>query len=109
MDEISHYEEALVQYGYERISQIPGVQILGPQKPHASVISFVMDCAHPHDIGQILDEEGIAIRAGHHCAQPIMDRYGISSSARASFAVYNTVDEIEQLVRAIYKVKEIFE
>jgi len=108
MHEIYHYESALVQYAYEILSQIPGVHILGPKKPRAGVVSFTMDCAHPHDIGQILDEEGIAIRAGHHCAQPIMERYGISSTARASFAVYNTVDEIDQLAEAIYKVQEIF-
>jgi len=109
MHEICHYEDALIQYAYENLSRIPGVHILGPKKPRAGVISFTMDCAHPHDIGQILDEEGIAIRAGHHCAQPIMERYGLSSTARASFAVYNTVDEIDRLVNAIYKVQEIFQ
>jgi len=109
MYEICHYEDALIQYAYESLSHIPGVHILGPKKPRAGVISFTMDCAHPHDIGQILDEEGIAIRAGHHCAQPIMERYGLSSTARASFAVYNTVDEIDRLVNAIYKVQEIFQ
>lgn len=109
MHEVCHYEESLVQYAYESLSQIPGVHIWGPKKPRAGVVSFTMDCAHPHDIGQILDEEGIAIRAGHHCAQPIMDRYGLSSTARASFAVYNTVDEVNQLVKAIHKVQEIFQ
>ena len=109
MHEICHYEDALIQYAYEKLSHIAGVHILGPKKPRAGVISFTMDCAHPHDIGQILDEEGIAIRAGHHCAQPIMERYGLSSTARASFAVYNTVDEIDRLVNAIYKVQEIFQ
>ncbi len=109
MKEICHYESALVRYAYDRLSQITGVHILGPKEPRAGVVSFTMDCAHPHDIGQILDEEGIAIRAGHHCAQPIMDRYGLSSTARASFAVYNTVDEIDRLVEGIYKVQEIFQ
>ncbi|HOL19536.1 MAG TPA: cysteine desulfurase [Candidatus Hydrogenedens sp.] len=109
MQKIFDYEEVLIQYAMRTIDEIPGVRILGPKEHHTGVISFIMDSAHPHDIGQILDEEGIAIRAGHHCAQPIMERYGVSSTARASFAVYNVIDEIDALIKAIYKIKEIFE
>lgn len=108
MQNISMYEEALVSYAYQALSEIPGVNIVGPYEPRTGVLSFTMDCAHPHDISQILDEEGIAIRAGHHCAQPLMDRLGVSATARASFAVYNSLEDIDALVRALYKVREVF-
>ncbi len=108
MQNIWLYEESLINYAYIKLSEIPGIKILGPQSPRAGVISFVLDCAHPHDISQILDEEGIATRAGHHCAQPIMDRFGIPAATRASFAVYNSPEEVDLLVKALYKVREIF-
>lgn len=108
MQNICLYEESLINYAYMKLSEIPGIKILGPQSPRAGVISFVLDCAHPHDISQILDEEGIATRAGHHCAQPIMDRFGIPATTRASFAVYNSPEEVDLLVKALYKVREIF-
>jgi len=101
------YENELLRYGTERLLEIPGLKIIGTAKEKASVISFVLEGIHPHDIGTILDYEGIAIRTGHHCAQPVMQRYGIPATARASFAFYNTKDEIDVLVKAIYKVKEV--
>ncbi len=104
---IGEYERQLLSYATERLSAIPGVRIIGTAKDKAAVVSFVMDGIHPHDIGTILDAEGIAIRTGHHCAQPVMQRFGIPATARASFAFYNTNDEIDMLVKGIYKVKEI--
>jgi cysteine desulfurase/selenocysteine lyase len=84
------------------------VRLVGTAKEKAAVLSFVMDAAHPHDIGTILDREGIAIRTGHHCTQPVMQRFGIPATARASFSLYNTKEEIDALVFGIRKVKEIF-
>ena len=86
---------------------MPGVRIIGQARAKTSVLSFVMDGMHPHDIGTVLDNEGIAIRTGQHCAQPVMDRYGIASTARASFAFYNTRADVEALVRALHKAKEL--
>ena len=86
---------------------MPGVRIIGQARQKTSVLSFVMDGIHPHDIGTVLDNEGVAIRTGQHCAQPVMDRYGIVSTARASFAFYNTAADVDALVRALHKVKEL--
>ena len=102
------YEAELLRYATERISAIEGVRIIGTAKNKASVLSFVIDDIHPHDIGTILDQEGIAVRAGHHCAQPVMQRFNVPATARASFAFYNTKDEIDVLARTIEKVIEIF-
>ena len=82
--------------------------LIGTAKEKAGVISFVVEGVHPHDVGTILDQEGIAIRTGHHCSQPVMERFGIPATARASFAVYNTFEEIDALVRGIGKVREVF-
>jgi cysteine desulfurase/selenocysteine lyase len=87
---------------------VDGLTIVGTAKEKAGVISFTLDGIHPHDIGTILDTEGIAIRTGHHCAQPVMQRFGIPATARASFAFYNTKEEVDILVQGINKVKEIF-
>ncbi|MCH7606586.1 MAG: cysteine desulfurase, partial [Chloroflexi bacterium] len=108
MDRIVAYEQDLLEYGTECLSEIGGLRIIGAAKEKAGVLSFVMDAAHPHDIGTILDAEGIAIRTGHHCAQPLMDRFGIAATARASLAFYNTKDEIDALVKGIDRVNEIF-
>ena len=83
------------------MAAVPGVRLVGTAAKKASVVSFVMDGVHPHDIGTIVDREGVAIRTGHHCAQPVMDRYGIPATARASFAMYNTLDEVDALVSAL--------
>ena len=108
MDRIDNYEHGLLEYGTECLSGIDGVNIVGNAPGKASVLSFVMDCAHPHDIGTILDTEGVAIRTGHHCAQPLMNRYGVPATARASLSFYNTRDEVDLLVKAIDRVIEVF-
>ena len=102
------YEHELLRYATERITAIEGVRIIGTAREKASVLSFVIDEIHPHDIGTILDQEGIAVRAGHHCAQPVMQRFKIPATARASFAFYNTKEEVDVLARTIEKVIEIF-
>ncbi len=102
------YEAELLRYATEKVSAIEGVRIIGTAKNKASVLSFVIDDIHPHDIGTILDQEGIAIRAGHHCAQPVMQRFKVPATARASFAFYNTKQEIDVLARTIERVIEIF-
>src|SRR5687767_14905301 len=102
------HEAELLRYATQKISAIEGVRIIGTARNKASVLSFVIDDIHPHDIGTILDQEGIAVRAGHHCAQPVMQRFHVPATARASFAFYNTKDEIDMLARTIEKVIEIF-
>ena len=102
------HEAELLRYATERISAIEGVRIIGTARNKASVLSFVIDDIHPHDIGTILDQEGIAVRAGHHCAQPVMQRFNVPATARASFAFYNTKEEIDVLARTIERVIEIF-
>jgi cysteine desulfurase / selenocysteine lyase len=105
---VNAHEHNLLVKVTDALSEIPGVRIIGTAREKAGVVSFVMDDVHPHDIGTILDQEGIAVRTGHHCAQPVMLRYGIPATVRASFAVYNTKAEIEALIRGIYRVKEVF-
>jgi len=107
-EQAAAYEHELLRYATERVSAIEGVRIIGTAKRKASVLSFVIDGIHPHDIGTILDQEGIAVRAGHHCAQPVMQRFNVPATARASFAFYNTKEEIDVLARTIEKVIEIF-
>lgn len=102
------YEQELLAYATAKISAIEGVRIIGTAHEKASVLSFVIEGVHPHDIGTILDQEGIAVRAGHHCAQPVMQRFKVPATARASFAFYNTKEEADALARAIEKVIEVF-
>ena len=101
------HEDSLLAYATELVAAVPGVRLIGQARAKTSVLSFVMDGIHPHDIGTVLDNEGVAIRTGQHCAQPVMDRYGIVSTARASFAFYNTAADVEALVRALHKAKEL--
>ena len=108
MENIAEHERELLSYATEKVSAIPGIRVVGTAKEKTGVLSFVMEGIHPHDIGTILDQEGIAIRTGHHCAQPLMDRYGIDATARASFGIYNTKQEVDALVRGIEKVREVF-
>ena len=108
MGRISAYEQALLKYGAERLESIEGVRLIGTAQDKGGVLSFYMESAHPHDIGTILDAEGIAVRTGHHCAQPVMARYGIPATVRASLAFYNTTDDIDALVKAIDRVIEVF-
>jgi len=105
---VTAYEHELLAHATEALSTIPGVRIIGTAKEKASVVSFVMDGVHAHDIGTVLDHEGIAIRAGHHCAMPVMQRFGVPATARASLAFYNTRAEVDALVRGIHKVIEMF-
>ncbi|HEX6283320.1 MAG TPA: cysteine desulfurase [Pyrinomonadaceae bacterium] len=107
-EQAAAHEAELLRYATARISAIEGVRIIGTAKEKASVLSFVIDDIHPHDIGTILDQEGIAVRAGHHCAQPVMQRFNVPATARASFAFYNTKEEVDVLARTIERVIEIF-
>jgi len=109
IDAIAAHEQHLLDYATAQLSEVPGLRIIGSASHKAAVVSFVMEGVHPHDIGTILDREGVAIRAGHHCAQPLMQRYGLPATARASFAVYNTHEEVDKLAAAIHKVKELFD
>jgi len=106
-DAIAAHEAALLEEATSALEAIPGVRIVGTARRKASVLSFVMDGIHPHDIGTVVDREGVAIRTGHHCAQPVMDRLGIPATARASFAMYNTHDEVQALASAVRRVKTL--
>lgn len=108
LDAVARYEHDLLAYATEAVSSVPGLRIIGTARHKASILSFVLDGIHPHDIGTILDQEGVAIRAGHHCAQPLMQRFGVPATARASLALYNTKEEVDTLVRALEKVREVF-
>jgi cysteine desulfurase/selenocysteine lyase len=108
MPNIAEYEKDLLSYAEKKLSRIEGVRIIGTASQKASVISFVIDGVHPHDVGTILDREGIAVRTGHHCAQPVMDRFNLPATTRASLAFYNTKQEIDRLAGGIAKVKELF-
>jgi cysteine desulfurase/selenocysteine lyase len=105
---ISQHEQELLAYATALVSDVPGVRLIGTAQRKASVISFVMDEVHPHDIGTIVDREGVAIRTGHHCAQPVMERFGVPATARASLAMYNTREDVDALGRALRRVREVF-
>jgi len=109
LDRIAAYEKELLDYATEQVGSLSGVRLIGTAAEKAGVLSFVIDEIHPHDIGTILDQEGVAIRACHHCAQPAMKFFGVPATARASFAFYNTKAEVDALVAAIAKVKQVFE
>ncbi len=108
LNRIAAYETDLLAYGTELLSAIPGLRIIGTAKEKAGVLSFVLDGIHAHDVGTILDHEGIAIRAGHHCAMPVMKRFGVPATARASLAFYNTREELDALAKGLHKVIEVF-
>ena len=108
IEQVAEYEKDVLRNALESISEIPGVKIIGKAANRAGVISFMIDGVHPHDAGTIMDQEGIAVRAGHHCAQPVMDFFKIPATIRASFALYNTFDEVDALVNGIHRVREIF-
>ena len=110
MDAIHAYEQELVDYVLPKLQAIEGLTVYGPQetKEHSGVIAFNLDGLHPHDVATALDYEGVAVRAGHHCAQPLIHHLGISSAARASFYIYNTKEDCDKLVEAIEKTKEFF-
>jgi cysteine desulfurase / selenocysteine lyase len=108
MEAVAVNEHGLLEYATDAISAVPGVRLIGTAREKAAVVSFVLDGVHPHDVGTILDQEGIAVRAGHHCAQPVMDRFGVPATVRASLGLYNTREEIDTLVAGLHKVSEVF-
>jgi len=108
LDRIARHEKQVLAYGTRRLLEIPGLRLVGTAKEKEGILSFVLEGIHPHDVGTILDQEGIAIRTGHHCAQPLMERFGVPATARASLALYNTVEEMDALARGIEKVREVF-
>jgi cysteine desulfurase/selenocysteine lyase len=108
LDAVANHEQDLLTYATEAISAIPGVKIIGTAEEKASVLSFLVGSVHPHDVGTILDRQGIAVRAGHHCAQPVMDHFGVPATARASFGVFNTREEADRLAAGIARVLEVF-
>jgi cysteine desulfurase/selenocysteine lyase len=108
MDRIAAYEADLLAYATEKVRRVPGIRIIGTAREKAGVLSFVLEGVHPHDIGTFLDREGVAVRTGQHCCQPVMDRYEVMATTRASFAFYNTREEIDALVAALHKVAEVF-
>ena len=107
-DFVHEQEKVLLEYALERLATVPGLQIIGSAESRASVVSFTVDGIHAHDIGTIVDQEGVAIRTGHHCTQPIMDFFGVPATARASFAFYNTVEEVDTLTKALMEAREVF-
>jgi cysteine desulfurase/selenocysteine lyase len=109
LESVAAHEADLLASATDAVLEVPGVRLVGSAQHKASVLSFVMDGVHPHDIGTILDTEGVAVRAGHHCAQPVMARYGVSATVRASFGMYNTAREIDALVAGLKKVREVFD
>jgi cysteine desulfurase / selenocysteine lyase len=108
LDRINDYERDLVAYGTDALSQIPGLRLTGTAPHKAGILAFVLDGVHPHDVGTILDRDGIAIRTGHHCCQPLMDRLGVPATARASLALYNTREEVDALATSLDKVRQVF-
>jgi cysteine desulfurase/selenocysteine lyase len=113
VDEVGHaaigaWEEELLGYATERVRELNGVRLIGAAREKAAVLSFVVEGVHPHDVGAVLDDDGVAIRAGHHCAQPLMRRFGVPATARASLAFYNTRDEVDALVRGLIRVRSVF-
>lgn len=108
LENIAAHEHRLLTYAEAALSSIPGLRLIGTAKDKAAVLSFVLDGVHPHDIGTILDQSGVAIRTGHHCAQPVMERFGVPATARASLGVYNTTEEIDALIAGMHRVREVF-
>ena len=109
MSNIAAHEHEITEYALERLEEIPGVKLFGPSADKkGGVASFTLEGVHPHDVAQILDQDGIAVRAGHHCAQPLHEKFGIPATSRASFYLYSTKEEVDMLVKGLYKVKELF-
>ena len=105
---IATYEHELLEYATEKALEVKGLRLIGTAEQKISILSFVMDAVHPHDIGTILDHEGIAIRTGHHCAMPVMTHFNVPATARASFVFYNTFEEVDKLIQALEKAREVF-
>ena len=107
LERLAALEHDLLEYATERLQHVPGLKIIGTAPPKSAVVSFVIDGIHPHDLGTILDHEGVAIRAGHHCAMPLMDRFGVPGTSRASFAFYNSQEEIDRLAAGIGTARKL--
>lgn len=107
-DQATQTEDALVRRLREGLSEIPGVRLIGAPENHAAVVSFVADWVHPHDLGTLLDQEGVAVRVGHHCCQPLMRHFGVPATCRASFGLYNVTEDVDQCLRAVHRAREIF-
>jgi cysteine desulfurase/selenocysteine lyase len=108
MEHVARHENQLLAYLTEQLSSVEGIRLIGTAEHKASLQSFLFDDIHPHDLGTILDHEGVAVRTGHHCAMPVMDFYGISGTARASLALYNNKDDVDALIEGLGKAKELF-
>jgi cysteine desulfurase/selenocysteine lyase len=108
LDRVAVHERELLAYATEALSRVPRLRVTGTAREKAGILSFVLDDVHPHDVGTILDRYGVAIRAGHHCCQPLMARLGVPATARASIALYNTRDDIDVLVQAVQAAREVF-
>jgi cysteine desulfurase/selenocysteine lyase len=108
LPEVQKWEAELLAYGTSALESIPGVRLIGTAEEKTSVLSFVVDGIHPHDVGTILDREGVAVRTGHHCTQPVMDRFGVPATTRASLAFYNTREEIDRMARGVERAIELF-
>ncbi len=108
LDEVAAYERELLEYARGRLSTLPGLRMFGAAAERAGILSFALDGVHPHDVGTMLDREGIAIRTGHHCCQPLMERLGVPATSRASLAFYNTRGDVDALVGALQRVREAF-
>jgi cysteine desulfurase/selenocysteine lyase len=109
IDAIESYEQELLDYAAKSLAEIPGLRPIGTADKKAAVLSFTLEGVHPHDVGSILDHEGVAVRSGHHCAQPVMEHFGVPATVRASFALYNTTEDVDALVRALHVVRELFQ
>jgi cysteine desulfurase/selenocysteine lyase len=108
MEQIGAHEHELLGYATEALASVDGLRLIGTAPQKAAVLSFLLGDVHPHDVGTILDQEGVAVRTGHHCAQPVMERFGIDATVRASLALYNTRDDVDALVAAVQKVRKVF-
>jgi cysteine desulfurase/selenocysteine lyase len=108
LDRVGNHEHELLLYGTAALSAVPGLRVTGTAPEKTGILAFTIEGVHPHDIGTVVDRAGVAIRAGHHCCQPLMARLGVAATARASLAVYNTRDEIDALARALYEARELF-
>jgi cysteine desulfurase/selenocysteine lyase len=108
MENVHKHEQMLVEYAWKRLSEIKGMRLFGPREPRAGLISFDVEGIHPHDMSAVLNEFGVAIRVGHHCAQPLMEILDVPATNRASFYIYNTLEEVDRLVDALNHAKEFF-
>jgi cysteine desulfurase/selenocysteine lyase len=107
LESLIRHEEALLSAATERLLGVPGLRVLGTAAPKSAVVSFVIEGTHPHDIGTLLDTMGIAVRTGHHCAMPVMERFGVAGTVRASFALYNTLEEVAVLAKAVHQTRDM--